>query len=505
MKYLIYTRVSPKGSSWTGGETTVTDQAAQCRAFVLATDPEGEVLGVVTDEFESGGSSKRPGWMQIIADVKSGSATWDALVVRHLDRFSRSISDAVNALELFHANGKHLLATAQGLNSSTPSGRGVINILLSIAQMEREFCAERTRMKMNSIAAKGLWPVGVLPYGYKRAGKRDNRLIPDPEKAEHVREIFLRSAGGTGPRELARSYGLATNTVLYILRNRIYLGRLPYAGQEHKGQHEPLISPDLFASCQRIIPEHGHAPRPSMQKYPYLLTGLITCDCGRAMTPASAHGRTQRYHYYQCTDRETCCSRTSAPELETEVLAILRSIRLEEADIDRIVDSIRLAAEKRRTAQPEAPDLRRALTRAKSKKERLTRMFIDGLITADNADLMNKELAQATAETNRLTGQLAAAESCCGPSKEVEEEIIGFALRLKNISKLIDAAEGNPKDQRQLITTYVKGIHRSANRWELTVNLPGSSNVPEWRPKPILDEPMMLFETERFTVFGVAA
>ena len=92
MKYLIYTRVSPKGSSWTATETTVGDQAAQCRAFVLATDPDAEVVGVVTDEFESGASSKRPGWQRILREVKTGTAQWDVLVVRHLDHFSRSIT-----------------------------------------------------------------------------------------------------------------------------------------------------------------------------------------------------------------------------------------------------------------------------------------------------------------------------------------------------------------------------------------------------------------------------
>jgi len=102
MKYLIYTRVSPKGSNWVGSETTVVDQAAQCKAYIFATDPQGEVLDTVTDEFESGCSSKRPGWQTILSDLEHDRSEWDVLVVRHLDRFSRSLTDALQALEIIH-------------------------------------------------------------------------------------------------------------------------------------------------------------------------------------------------------------------------------------------------------------------------------------------------------------------------------------------------------------------------------------------------------------------
>ena len=85
MKYLIYTRVSPKGSTWTATETTVGDQAAQCRAFVQATDPDGEVVGVVRGAFGSGKSAKRSGWKRMLDEVRSGPPQRDVLVVREME------------------------------------------------------------------------------------------------------------------------------------------------------------------------------------------------------------------------------------------------------------------------------------------------------------------------------------------------------------------------------------------------------------------------------------
>jgi site-specific DNA recombinase len=504
MRYLIYTRVSPKGSDWVGAETTVVDQAEQCRAYVLATDPAGEVVDVIQDEFESGGSSNRPGWKRIISEVKNDCAQWDVLVVRHLDRFSRSMADAVNALELFHDKGKHLIAFAQGLNSSTPSGRGVMNILLSIAQMEREFAKERTLLKMISIAQKGLWPVGSPPYGYKRGAKHDNLLYIDDTKAEIVREVYVRYAAGAGSLELARSLDLVKNSVLYMLKNKTYLGLICYAGKEYKGQHEPLISVDLFDRVQKQLPLKTNAPRLKAQKYPYLLTGMVFCECGRAMTSSSAYGRKQkRYNYYKCTDAKNCKKSISAPELETEVLESLKAIRISERDISEIVKQIQLVVKSRKKKKPESGAIRKAHTEAIAKKDRLTQMFITGLISAENSALMNKELAKATHEVNSLAGQIAAINAQNGTNPAALSEMISFARSLSTLWTVIEKSE-TPEDRRSIIGMWVKEIRRTGDKWDITLNMPGSPNCQDWLRKLDLDEPLQLYVNDVVTVWGLA-
>ena len=72
MRYLIYARVSPKGSTWAGTETTIPDQVAECRGYLLARDPAAEIA-TVTDEFASAASARRPGYQRILAELEGGA------------------------------------------------------------------------------------------------------------------------------------------------------------------------------------------------------------------------------------------------------------------------------------------------------------------------------------------------------------------------------------------------------------------------------------------------
>lgn len=504
MKYLIYTRVSPKGSTWSGTETTVADQAAQCQAYVFATDSAGIVVDTITDEFESGGSSKRPGWMRILNEAKSGVAEWDVLVVRHLDRFSRSISDAVNALEILHKNGKCLIATAQGLNSSTPSGRGVINILLSIAQMEREFTSERTILKMRSIASKGLWPVGRAPYGYKRGKAHDNKLQTDPVKAEHVRQIFQRYRSGAGSMELARDYGIPKNQVLHILRNRAYLGLLHYNDEEFEGQHEAIITPEIYNEVQTMLPGSRHAARVKSQTYPYLFTGLVRCACGYHMTPASAHGRSEKYHYYQCTDNKTCRKRVRAESLEEIVLTTLKEIAITEEAIEKIMEHIRLAVTQTTKPDAQLKDLEKKAELARARREKLVNMFAEGIVNKSNADLINNQLTAASEEYNTLIGKIGAIKSVSGPSSAAMEDIMRFARSVEGLGQHLKNTS-DPADLRTICSIWIKEIRRTGEIWEITLNLPGSPNCQCWLRKLIQGEPLRMSFSHNVSVLGLLA
>lgn len=490
MRYLIYCRVSPKGSDWVGAETTVVDQAAQCRAYILATDADAVITETITDEFESGVDATRPGWMRILAQLKSGAAPWDVLVVRHLDRFSRSIADAVAALELLHKAGKHLIATAQGLNSSTPSGRGVINILLSIAQMEREFASERTRLKMVSIAAKGGWPSGTAPYGYKRAGNHDNTLRVDKPKARVVLHIFERYCAGVGCTEISRETGLHKNTVLLILRNKAYLGIVSYAGVEYKGLHEPIITPQLWAKVQQALPGPYHSERPRSQQYPYLLTGLIRCACGKYMTPASAHGRTRKYNYYSCTDSVNCRARVPAPELEESVIAALRKVELSDKSIKMIERAIRRKAA---PATAAIPELEEALKAARERRDNLTAMFARGVVTKENAPEINRLLARAISEANELEGRLGAQRRAIEASPLVVEEVVRWARSIRTLGAALDV-RGKREDLRLTLSTWIKEIRRTEDKWVIELTLPGSPNCTVWLRELDLDEPLHVCE-----------
>ncbi|MBN2785518.1 MAG: zinc ribbon domain-containing protein [Pontiellaceae bacterium] len=198
------------------------------------------------------------------------------------------------------------------------------------------------------------------------------------------------------------------------------------------------------------------------------------------MTPASAHGRSQIYHYYRCTDLATCKARIRAEEIEAAVLDSLGSINISEHEIESIISEIKKLAQKKNSQIPEESAVRKALKTANERKERITKMFIDGLITPDNAALMNKQLAAASNEANQLEGQLAAITAQNTTNPAVVQEMIAYTRSLANLKSLISMAEKDTIAQRQIINTWVKEIRRTGETWNLTLNLPGSPNCTKW-------------------------
>lgn len=126
---------------------------------------------------------------------------------------------------------------------------------------------------------------------------------------------------------LKRYRCLSKMTILNILRNQTYLGKIVYAGQVYPGHHPAIISEELFHRVHELLPNPrtGKIPRPKARKRQYLLSGLLRCHCGRYMSPASA--KSGRYFYYECTDDLNCKNRVRAEQIEQEALNQLRNLK----------------------------------------------------------------------------------------------------------------------------------------------------------------------------------
>ncbi len=128
--------------------------------------------------------------------------------------------------------------------------------------------------------------------------------------------------------DLRRVYKIPTNTIFKMPRAPVYTGKIAFAGQVFDGKHEAIIDADLWDAVQDRIPHARTAPRPNACAYDYLLTGLVRCACGRAMTPTTiSKANGQAYPYYRCTDSAVCPNRdyVKADELEAAVFILLPS------------------------------------------------------------------------------------------------------------------------------------------------------------------------------------
>lgn len=478
MKYLLYARVSPKGSGYDGGETSIPVQLAECRDFILRRDPAAEFIEI-SDELKSGKNLDRAGMKRIIAEMESPRCEWDCLVVWHLDRFSRSIADAAPLLKKLSDAGKGIMSVRQNIDMFSAGGRFMINVFLSAAQYEREMTSERTTMKMKSIAKAGKIPYGTLPIGYRRID--GNTLEVDPEGAAIVKDVFRAYADGVSNNEIFNKYSdriKSKNTLYNILRNRLYIGEIEYSGEIHSGEHDPIIDIELFEIVQTMLPcKRYNAPRLGSQKYKYLLSGLIKCHCGRQMTNYSVLKKGVRFPYYKCTDTN-CGNAINAQNLDE---AILKNL----LDICRSPDFIKTAVNEYEEHEreidakliPEIVDLEKQIATATQAEENAAAMFTSGLVTKANMAYWNQKLSESVTARENLTTRINALKKRLTEKRSsLFPKIMASAA---GWAKIIENADDDMM-KRNLVITLVQDI-KSTGKGTFDLNMVMSKCL-NWYP-----------------------
>src|SRR5215467_2346553 len=111
------------------------------------------VTGEYVDLGISGAKEKRPELDRLMADAHR--RRFDAVVVWKFDRFARSVSHLLRALETFKALGIEFVSLSEQVDTSTPTGKMVFTVLGAVAELERSLIAERVRAGLRNAKAKG--------------------------------------------------------------------------------------------------------------------------------------------------------------------------------------------------------------------------------------------------------------------------------------------------------------------------------------------------------------
>jgi DNA invertase Pin-like site-specific DNA recombinase len=140
----------------------------------------------------SGTTTKRPGLDALLKDAHG--RRFDLVLVFKLDRLGRSVAHLVRVLDELRALGIGFASASEAIDTSTPTGALMLNLLAAFAQFEREVIIERT---VSGLARA------------RREGKKLGRPAVD------VPEDRLRSlhASGMGLRAMARALHVAPGTV----------------------------------------------------------------------------------------------------------------------------------------------------------------------------------------------------------------------------------------------------------------------------------------------------
>lgn len=212
MRAVTYCRVSTdeQGDSGLGLEA----QGATVRAEV---DRRGwEVVESLTDVASGKSVKRRPNLARALDLLATREA--DVLVVAKLDRLSRSVSDFASILARSSAEGWALNVCDLGVDTTTPNGKMVAQIMMVLAEWEREMIGARTKSALSAARDRGqrlgrqsnVAPETVTLIRLLRDSGKGYRAIANMLNAEQVptaqggaqwyastvRDVHLRSQGG---------------------------------------------------------------------------------------------------------------------------------------------------------------------------------------------------------------------------------------------------------------------------------------------------------------------
>ena len=193
-KAAIYLRVS------TDGQTTENQE----RELRVAAERAGwEISAVYRDEGISGakGRDKRPGLDGMLKDATRRK--FDVVMAWSVDRLGRSLQDLVAMLTDLHASGIDLFLHQQAIDTTTPAGRAMFQMMGVFAEFERAMIRDRVKAGMARARA---------------GGAKFGRPPIDPTLRMQIRDSL---AAGLGIGKCARTYGVGVLTVQRIKREMV--------------------------------------------------------------------------------------------------------------------------------------------------------------------------------------------------------------------------------------------------------------------------------------------
>ena len=188
----VYARVS----TLHGGQ----DSTMQTRELQEYCQRRGwQIFDQYVDNGVSGKKDSRPQLNRMMHDAHS--RRFDVVVVWRFDRFARSVSHLLRALETFNALDIDFVSLCEQINTNTPTGKLVFTILGAVSEGERNLIAGRVRAGLRNARAKG-------------------KTLGRPKKDVDVARIEALRASGISWRQIAKKLGLSVGTVYAAARSQ---------------------------------------------------------------------------------------------------------------------------------------------------------------------------------------------------------------------------------------------------------------------------------------------
>jgi len=462
----IYVRVSTEEQVKEG--YSIRGQEQKLKDYARIKD--WQIYDVYIDEGISGKNiTARPEVNRLIADVKKGHVK--NVLVFKIDRLTRSTADLIYLIDLFNEHDCTFNSLMESIDTQTASGRMFLKIIGIFAEFERENISERIILGRERKVNEGLTLCSrTASYGYYRAEGQKVQTIVENE-AQVVCEIFDWYVNqNVAITEIARRLNLRgvptkedskwrTNGVRNILKNSNYVGDVRHHFEDEeraytvKGQHEPIISAEVFHKAQHLITKKARiSPRKQPMEENYFAGFLICAQCGCKMSSHNMFTKLVDGSRNFCGNYE--CSNTIVNECDAGCLSakkveqafceyIARIAELEEDTVIRLMEQEREKQEQ----QALIATYKEKLCQLEAKAREALDFYVSNTFTVDEYRRVKRKLDN---DRETLCTEL---ERLQVDAEEVEENTLEIAKSFH------DNWEGfSNKERRMFLMQFVEKI-----------------------------------------------
>lgn len=315
---------------------SIDSQLAEMRALA-----ERDRLNVVCELQESHSakdSGQRPIYNRLLQGIRDDE--YNAILTWAPDRLSRNAGDLGSIVDLMDQSKLLHIKTYSQTFTNNPNEKFLLMILCSQAKLENDNKSINVKRGIKAKCEMG-WRPGVAPLGYiNRSFGGVSDIIPDPDRAEIIVEMFHKASQGWSGRRLKGwldEQGVTTrngkavpvSSVLAMLINPFYYGEFQYpegpGNPWYKGAHKPLVSRELWDEVQ----QSRGVNKGIWGSKQFAFRGLLKCGrCGAEVTAQEKikllkkTGVHKRFVYYNCTRKidPNCKEKYINEELLRELL-----------------------------------------------------------------------------------------------------------------------------------------------------------------------------------------
>lgn len=320
MNVALYVRVSTEEQAEEGfsinGQINVLEEYCKKNNY--------KIIEIYKDEGISGKSIERPSLKKLLRDSEEGN--FNMVMVWKISRLSRKQLDFLSIIDQLEKKGVSFFSYSENIDASTATGKAMLQMMGSFAELERNMILENLKMGMTQRAKEGKWNGGsVLGYSSK-----EKKLVINEDEATLVKHIFDLYINGKGFKTIAnqlnhegyktkRNTHFSTNSIRTIITNPLYAGFIRFNQVENwnekrrqgkdkntiivKGEHEPIISIEVWEKAQKVFEQKSHKPAKTFTGYFPLTTLLRYPKCGQGMIGhkiKKSKNSKEYIRYYQC-------------------------------------------------------------------------------------------------------------------------------------------------------------------------------------------------------------